>query len=80
MNTTRRLLNWAELQGRRWLGRRHRGGRPAPDTDGAASLTAHSAEFREEIIEMCEGVHVAVGYGLANSILIDDFLKNMVRL
>lgn len=33
-------------------------------------LNAHSAEFRREIIEVTDGVHVAVGYGLANSILL----------
>ena len=34
-------------------------------------LAEHSQEFRKEIIEVVTGVHVAVGYGLANSILIE---------
>lgn len=34
-------------------------------------LKAHSAEFRQAVIEVIDGVHVAVGYGLANSILIE---------
>lgn len=43
-----------------------------PQLSAAASekLNAHSAEFRKEIIEVTPGVHVAVGYGLANSILL----------
>lgn len=34
-------------------------------------LQAHSNEFRPEVIEVTDGIHVAVGYGLANSILIE---------
>ncbi len=34
-------------------------------------LEAHSAEFRPEVIKVTDGVYVAVGYGLANSILIE---------
>lgn len=34
-------------------------------------LVAHSDEFRQEVIEVTDGVHVAVGFGLANSILIE---------
>ena len=33
-------------------------------------LVKHSGEFRKEMIEVIEGVHVAVGYGLANSVMI----------
>ena len=33
-------------------------------------LAAHSAEFKQEIIRVTDGVHVAVGFGLANSILL----------
>ncbi len=36
-----------------------------------AELFAHSNEFRKEIIEVTDGVWVAVGYALANSILIE---------
>ena len=34
-------------------------------------LKAHSAEFKREIIEVTKGVYVAIGYGLANSILLE---------
>lgn len=36
----------------------------------AKDLAAHTAEFRQEIIKVTDGVYVAVGYGLANSILL----------
>ena len=36
-----------------------------------ADLTFHSEEFRKEIIEVTDGVHVAVGFALANAILIE---------
>ena len=41
-----------------------------PDTV-APSLWAHSAEFEREVIQVTEGVWVAVGFGLANSILVE---------
>lgn len=34
-------------------------------------LAAHTAEFRREIIKVTDGVYAAVGYGLANSILLE---------
>jgi alkyl sulfatase BDS1-like metallo-beta-lactamase superfamily hydrolase len=34
-------------------------------------LAAHSSEFNKEIIKVADGVYVAIGYGLANSILIE---------
>lgn len=34
-------------------------------------LVAHTAEFNKEVIEVTDGVHMAVGYGLANSILVE---------
>lgn len=37
----------------------------------AEKLAAHTKEFRPEVIEVTEGVHVAVGFALANSILIE---------
>lgn len=33
-------------------------------------LIEHSKEFRRELIKVIDGVHVAVGYGLANSVMI----------
>ena len=34
-------------------------------------LEKHTNEFKKEVIEVVEGIHVAIGYGLANSILIE---------
>lgn len=42
-----------------------------PPTPGTAELLAHSSEFRRELINVADGVYVAVGYGQANSIFID---------
>lgn len=36
-----------------------------------ALLVDHSKEFQKEVIKVTDGVHVAVGFGLANSILIE---------
>ena len=36
-----------------------------------ADLARHSSEFAKRIVEVTDGVHVAIGYGLANSILIE---------
>lgn len=36
-----------------------------------ADLKAHNEEFKRQVIEVTEGVHVAIGYGLANSIMIE---------
>lgn len=38
---------------------------------GPEELAAHSEEFRREVIRVTDGVYVAVGFGLANSILIE---------
>ncbi|USG62069.1 MBL fold metallo-hydrolase [Sneathiella marina] len=43
-----------------------------PQTQSANErLVAHSNEFRPEVIKVADNMHVAVGYGLANSILIE---------
>ncbi len=34
-------------------------------------LAAHSAEFEQEVIEVTKGIYVAIGYGLANCILLE---------
>src|SRR5215813_3539555 len=34
-------------------------------------LTAHSRQFKRELVKVTDGIHVAVGYGLANAILIE---------
>ena len=45
---------------------------PAPlDIGTNPDLAAHSAEFRQEVIEVTDGVHVAIGFGLANSVLLE---------
>lgn len=38
---------------------------------GREKLAAHSGEFEPEIVELAEKIRVAVGYGLANSIMIE---------
>ena len=43
---------------------------PAPVATPAA-LKAHSAEFSQQVLTPAPGVHVAIGYGIANSILIE---------
>ncbi|MEH6525878.1 MAG: alkyl sulfatase dimerization domain-containing protein [Sneathiella sp.] len=45
---------------------------PKPQSLSAnEQLVAHSNEFRPEVIKIADNIHVAVGYGLANSILIE---------
>ena len=41
-------------------------------------LIAHSKEFKKELITVTDGVHVAVGYALANSILIEGENTNII--
>lgn len=38
---------------------------------GDGDLADHSREFRQELIKVTEGVYVAVGFGLANSVLLE---------
>ena len=38
---------------------------------GNPDLAAHSAEFKQEVIKVIDGVYVAVGFGLANSVLLE---------
>ncbi len=42
----------------------------APPVTSPEALSAHSAEFRKEVVKAAEGVYVAVGYGIANSIML----------
>ncbi len=44
---------------------------PAPPVATPADLQAHSGEFRRSVIQAAPGVWVAVGFGIANSILIE---------
>jgi alkyl sulfatase BDS1-like metallo-beta-lactamase superfamily hydrolase len=44
--------------------------RPAPAA-GSAALEAHSTEFERGVVEVTDGIHVAIGYALANSIMIE---------
>lgn len=41
------------------------------DSARARQLAEHTAEFEKGVIEVTGGVHVAIGFGLANSILIE---------
>ncbi len=45
--------------------------KPEASVAAPPDLAAHSQEFRKEIIRVAEGVHVAVGFGLANSVLLE---------
>lgn len=38
---------------------------------GIEKLKAHSNEFKKEVIKLTEGIFVAVGFGAANSVLIE---------
>lgn len=46
---------------------------PAPAATVAApeDLRAHNAEFEKGVYEVSDGVHVAIGFGIANSILLE---------
>ena len=41
------------------------------DVGSNPDLAAHSAEFKQEVIKVTDGVYVAVGFGLANSVLLE---------
>src|SRR5712671_6076650 len=43
----------------------------AQDFAGREKLRAHSQEFRREVIRVTDGVYVAVGFFLGNTILIE---------
>jgi len=38
---------------------------------GSAELEAHSAEFERDVIQVTDGIYVAIGYALANTIMIE---------
>jgi len=40
------------------------------DIESHPDLAAHSVEFKQEVIEVTDGVYVAIGYGLANAVLL----------
>ncbi len=56
-------------------GEKERGGTPIPLAAGEPAvhptLAAHTAEFERKVYSVVEGVYVAVGFGLANSILVE---------
>jgi alkyl sulfatase BDS1-like metallo-beta-lactamase superfamily hydrolase len=43
----------------------------AQDSDNLSKLRGHSDEFRQEVIQVTDGIYVAVGYALANVIMIE---------
>lgn len=52
---------------------------PKTSTPATESLKKHSEEFdKPEVIEVTEGIHVAIGFGLANSILIEGENGNII--
>jgi alkyl sulfatase BDS1-like metallo-beta-lactamase superfamily hydrolase len=46
-------------------------GLPPMEAGVNPDLASHSAEFERGVVRVTDGVHVAIGYGLANSILIE---------
>jgi alkyl sulfatase BDS1-like metallo-beta-lactamase superfamily hydrolase len=44
---------------------------PPPAVASPAALEAHTAEFRQELIDVAPGVRVAVGWGIANVIFLE---------
>ena len=40
------------------------------EVDSNPDLSAHSAEFKKEVIKVTDGVYVAIGFGLANAVLL----------
>ena len=63
---------WVALAG---CGEPERGDVPVPVADGEAAvhpaLAAQTSEFERKVYSVTDGVHVAVGFGLANSILVE---------
>ena len=45
--------------------------RPLTNTSAPEKLREHTREFEQGIIKAGRNIHVAIGYGLANSILIE---------
>jgi len=43
----------------------------AMKADASEALIQHSKQFERGIVKVCEGVHVAIGYGLANVVLLE---------
>jgi alkyl sulfatase BDS1-like metallo-beta-lactamase superfamily hydrolase len=41
-----------------------------PEVESHGDLLAHSAEFKQEVIKVTDGVYVAIGFGLANAVLL----------
>lgn len=44
---------------------------PQKAASASAALKAHSEEFRQEVVQIQPGIHVALGFGLANCVLIE---------
>ena len=44
---------------------------PPGEGEVHAQLAAHTAEFQKRVYQVTDGVHVAVGFGLANSIMVE---------
>ena len=49
---------------------------PAPPVASPDDLAAHSAEFERGVIEVTDGVHVAIGFGLAKHRLANQLVCN----
>ena len=41
-------------------------------------LIEHTSEFKPQVIEVTDGVHVAIGYALANAMLVEGENSNII--
>ena len=41
-------------------------------------LQKHTAEFKKEVIEVTEGVHMAIGFALANAMMVEGQDSNII--
>ncbi len=54
-----------------WLSACSRSEPPLPALASPEELQAHSAEFEQQVIRVADGVYMAIGYGIANSIMLE---------
>lgn len=66
----RSALQFGALLGALLLGGCRRESLPPPVAAAPESLRAHSAEFAPGVVKVVDGVYVAIGYGIANSIML----------
>lgn len=63
--------DWSPFSFSKRRGRKHPSRRqPEGALPALEALTEHGREFHQDLIEVTDGVHVAIGFGIANSIMI----------